>query len=1167
MEYIFHVPYQIRNDMEKLFTWICDVFPDHIVRQISRPEFRHVYGLKCQIKILVSFKKYCWETLRQISTEAWFVGDVFTVHCTESVEREVVNSLFKITSSFDNFVQEGSGWSLDCIHKVSLNCYKFKYFSGGMGNNCLPIFLKKKKCCLYIDKVPDNLCFTYAVAASIMRVKKNCSRAKQYEQLVDILRQKVDIPHPTPISFISKFESKTNVSVNVFSVEHSKTGYDVYPVRVTRNKTKRFHANLFLYKAHYYSIRNMSSFVMPAIKNNRRKTLVCPYCLCYYVNKDRFEEHNSLCKGKIQKYKFELVKEKILFDNYKSLLISPFVIYFDIESICLPMLEMDATGGKVLKEGKHVPISVCALRICSVDKKLSSDKPFLYTGPACIDKFLSYLEQQRRYIYNLLQRDVPIVMSESDKLLYARQTVCYFCKKPFDNNRYTKCRDHCHITGKYRFALCDPCNMGRSKPIGNITVIAHGMQNYDSHFLIQKLHRFKDKHINIIPKTSEKLLTFSYKNIKFKDSYMFLAESLSQLVNNLREKGEDNFKILHHYIREQSKSKLFLRKGVFPYSFMDSPNKLLLDRLPEKESFFNDLTNQPISQEDYDFAGKVWQEFDCTCMREYMEIYLLSDVLLLADVFENFRSNCLRDYDLDPVHYFSSAHYTFDAFMRKCGSKLDYIRDVDHYLFLRNAVRGGVSMISHRYSEANNSRMRNFDSSRESKFIIYVDANNLYGWAMRQPMPTGNLRWLQQHELILEHILSIPADSDWGCFAEVDLEYPEHLHDAHSDLPLAPEHRKVKRGELSAYATEVAEKFNINTNSYGEKLLTTFFPKKRYIVHYRVLQFYVDHGLVVKKLHRALAFSQAAIMKDYIDLNTDRRSKSQNTFDSNFYKLLTNSLFGKSIERVDKKSLMKLVSSFETYTKTAAKPNFQSAKIINRKLSLLSLKYPAIKLSKPSYIGPAILDLAKLHLYRFHYDVVKEKYGKRAKLLFTDTDSLMYEVCTEDVYADIKELDRVHAVFDFSNYPSNHPNFNDSRKKVPGFFKDETKSLPITRFVGLRSKMYAYETEGERENIVQKAAKGVVQSVVRSFAFSSYYDCIFQNQRIESDFTCIRSKAHQVYTRLEKKISLSPFDDKRYLRDAISSVPYGHHSIEKVTETNKKKCTHRKKPCQPLPGT
>ena len=380
------------------------------------------------------------------------------------------------------------------------------------------------------------------------------------------------------------------------------------------------------------------------------------------------------------------------------------------------------------------------------------------------------------------------------------------------------------------------------------------------------------------------------------------------------------------------------------------------------------------------------------------------DVLLLTDVFEEFRNVCLKNYSLDPAWYYTSPGLSWDALLKYSEVKLELLTDPDILLLFEKEIRGGVSMILNRYGKANNKFMGdNFDPSRPSKYLAYLDANNLYGWAMMKPLPVGDFKWMREREL--------KNWEDTPCILEVDLEYPRGLHDLHNDYPLAPERLKIN---------------NV------EKLIPNLWDKNKYIVHHENLKLYLGLGLKVKKIHRGIKFREEPWMKPYIELNTRLRANGKNDFEKDFFKLMNNSVFGKTMENIRNRVDVKLVNNRGAAEKLSAKPNFEHLTIFDENLVAVHMKRTKLKFNKPVYCGMAILDISKSLMYDFHYGYILPKYGKNQKLLFTDTDSLCYEIETGDFFKDISG--DVEKGFDTSNFPKDHPSEIPvgKNKKVPG---------------------------------------------------------------------------------------------------------------------------------------
>ena len=435
------------------------------------------------------------------------------------------------------------------------------------------------------------------------------------------------------------------------------------------------------------------------------------------------------------------------------------------------------------------------------------------------------------------------------------------------------------------------------------------------------------------------------------------------------------------------------------------------------------------------------------------------------------------------------------------------------YLMIEKGIRGGVSSIMKRFSKANHKGLDDYDPEKPNKHILYLDANNLYGWAMSKPLPYKNFEWMSENEL--KNWSSVP------CILEVDLEYPKELHDFHNEYPLAPERLLVNK---------------------VEKLIPNLNDKTRYVLHHENLKLYLEMGLKLIKIHRGIKFEESRFMKSYIDLNTDMRTKGTTDYEKNFYKLMNNSVFGKTMENVRNRVNVKLVIDEKSLNKLVKKSNFEKITEFDENLVAVHMEKTTVKLCKPIYLGMSILDLSKTLMYRFHYKYVKPKWEDKAKLLFTDTDSLCYEIETDDVYEDIKnELDEW---FDTSNYDEDHPSglHSSKNKGVIGFYKDECGGKFISEFAGLRAKSYSIEmSDGKTE----KKCKGIKKYVVKkSITHENYKESLFSGESQLRTMNTIRSRKHDVGSERINKTALSADDDKRFvLEDKINTLALGHYSL------------------------
>ena len=357
-----------------------------------------------------------------------------------------------------------------------------------------------------------------------------------------------------------------------------------------------------------------------------------------------------------------------------------------------------------------------------------------------------------------------------------------------------------------------------------------------------------------------------------------------------------------------------------------------------------------------------------------------------------------------------------------------------------------------------NKYMKEYNEKAPSKYIMYLDRNDLYGWAMSQYLPTGNFKWMTNKEISKIDLGKYKADGKNGLILEVDLEYPQELHDMHNDYPVCPEKVKVSKNILSTYCKKIAEKHNISIGLVN-KLIPTLRDKKEYVLHYGNLQPYLDLGLKIKTVHRVLKCDQSPWLKQYIDFNTEKRKHAKNSFEKDFFKLMNNSVFGNTMENLRKRVDVRLVTNGKKLDKLTSKPTFVSSKIFNENLMAIHKVKETLTLNRPAYVGMCILDLSKTLMYDFHYNYIKKKYNNRARLLFTDTDSLTYETEAEDVYKDFwNDKDK----FDNSDYSESSPYYCNVNKKIIGKFKDEACGIPITEFIGLKSKMYSYVKDDEK---------------------------------------------------------------------------------------------------------
>ena len=282
--------------------------------------------------------------------------------------------------------------------------------------------------------------------------------------------------------------------------------------------------------------------------------------------------------------------------------------------------------------------------------------------------------------------------------------------------------------------------------------------------------------------------------------------------------------------------------------------------------------------------------------------------------------------------------------------------------------------------------MNDYDPKKPSTFITYLDMNNLYGWAMREYFPYGRFKWLKNIDGF--DVNSINEKSPTGYFLEVDFEYPDELHELHSNYPVAPKKLAVSSDMLSKYCKQIADKYEIKVGNV-KKLIPNLVNKTKYVLHYKNLQLYLSLGMKLTKIHRVLKFKHSDWMKKYIDFNTEKRMNAANDFEKDFFKLMINSVYGKTMENLRKRINVRLVNNEKDFLKYTSRPTYITHKIFGEDYAAIHEIKPVLILNKPIYVGFTVLDLSKWKMYGFHYNFIKKDFY--AELLFTDTDSLTYK--------------------------------------------------------------------------------------------------------------------------------------------------------------------------------
>ncbi|XP_021963595.1 uncharacterized protein LOC110859040 [Folsomia candida] len=1008
----------------------------------------------------------------------------------------------------------------------------------------------------------------------------SCRYDEKVEEYKKVLKEKKlnfdGLVFPMTLSQFPKFEEQNpGIALSVFGSDAARSEYFKYRDKplcaLTRLQQKSVHR----------AIRN-STF--PLYMSQR---------IAEFELKDRIQKSNES--------KTDVPEEPYYFFNqYHRMVRTPYRYYGDFEAFVKPKTRKRNANGLEVEESNHIP---CGYAWVCVDWQGKAVKWSVYRTDDeeenVAKRFFDEILQDhklRRDVIQLLQQQSsksmiinPQLRDSLTKQIREDPTKldpCYFCGEKFkklsqeemskefkDRPNMAVCH-HDHCSGKFVALAHNRCNLEAS--ISTISpCFIHNLKSYDSHFLVQAFDETMEA--TIIPCSSEKFMSFTVnKQIRFCDSFSFLSSSLENLTNTLKKNNTDDFKltkeifckaenILKLYNRDgtdqeiqelgrQINVDLMLQKGAYPYTHMQSPANFEENQLPPIKEFYNDLNDQPLDQKVYDHAKQVCESFDVQNLGDWHNLYVLLDVTLLADCMERSREILWDSYNLDLANYFSLPMIAYDACCKMGKAKLDYV-DVTMHCWFETALRGGVCGVGGiRAAQANNKYMgEKYDETKTDSYISFLDINNLYGSAMCSALPEKDYKWLTEYELSRVRanpnafVNSLQDDAETGYFFEVNLEIPPEIHNKLNDYPPAPTKRCVNKDELAPHQHQQMQDFQVPESMFkNAKLVADLLPKQHYVTHYRNLKMYIKFGLVITQVHRAVKFTQRAWMKPFILSNTEMRKKAITDFEKDFFKLLNNSSFGKTIEQKRKRTSISLVTTERQLRKIVNKPTYQRIISINDKVHLGVKKVTQVLLDKPVAVGISILEISKCFMYEFHYDYMKEKYGDKARVLYGDTDSLVYHVETQDFYQDMVENKER---FDLSDYAGMHSHLNNQEnKKRLGKMKDEMPKSVIFRFAASKPKMYGAQAlsieDGKMTIYTKKVAKGIKKAAIANqITFDQYWKVLDENIQTSVVIKSILSRKHVLRTSAAIKKGLNGFDTKRCVIDHLTTLAHGHKDI------------------------
>ena len=1104
--------------------------------------------------------------------------------------KRVEECFVETTYRNERFTLSGSGWSMSQIKFINVEIAKLS-FAGGCSN----IRVRNMKNCktkyLINPETLSNECFTNAVAMSYLpKSTLNLPSKKQGILAREYTKQHFNIKglkFPMSLQDIRKFELKNRnlkLQINIMTIWKG----ELIPIHKSSTKKPKKVINLFLQRTsrtgHFFLISNLSKFLQ---KGNNR--YFCQTCLLSFSSDISLKNHVDLCrKNDAARIVYPADDDPgVRFKSYTKTVMQPLFATADFESTLNPIKRKE-NGVKYncdncKEEGDE---SKCKHKTSDINHQMPTTYSIALvdnTGKLLFEKTesdyvnvmrkfydtLAYIEKQFFPLLQKYKQKNDYTVSENKN--FAEATKCYLCDFPFypHINGRDKVRDHCHYSSKYLGAAHSRCNWYR-RVQWRIPIYVHNFQNYDSHFILQGLKYVKKTdNIRGIPYNMEKFRTLEIGKFTFIDSLHLLPASLDTLVNNLNSDATHQYPILDQvpiFNKKPLLRKELLKKGSYPYEWATSVVKLVqTKKIPKHKYFYSKLKQANITIEEHKRAKNIFKGFKLPNMLAYTQFYCKLDVILLAEVMHAFRNMVMTTFNLDVCQYISAPQLAFDAMLKQLDEPIQRMTDPDMILMCESNIRGGVSFVAERHAHCEclekeiNKKVKNETESERAKRIndtetdtlFALDANNLYSVAQSSLLPWGNYEWCDGTEIqiLTDQILNVPDSGDVGFILDCDLQYGSELHKKHSSFPLLPEKKEFQFSDLSPVSQSYLKTINGEKEAKrykSEKLVTDVTDKKNYVLHYRNLKTYLKAGVKLKKINRAIKFTQKKFLKSYIEKCTAKRANAKTEFEKMLFKLFMNSVYGKFLQNNRKHSEVCICRKYSHFAKQCHSPLYTGHRILDENVTAVFRKKEKVLLDRLYPVGFSILELSKNHMYETWYEFMLPNLGEEnVNIVLTDTDSLLIHA---KGMSRNQFFDCIDECMDYSNYPPDHPRFSNANKARPGYFKDENKGNYLTEVIGLKSKCYITKVIDKNSKTKSKkvVCKGIQKATREKLTLKHFRKIVSRVGIKYAETHAIRSKKHQLYTQKLKKVALTSFDDKRLIQSCgLHTLPYG--SIETLS--------------------
>lgn len=1183
--------YKFKDKIENITAAINFKYRD--IKRICTKLIDHWHGLKLAIDIDCILETIDGLTKKQ----RVLFGPFQRIVNVQSIDSKARIALTYLTTTLQVYSENASGWKLSKITKIILRCAQYTPITPA-GYIETPSFVKAKH---IINIKTSDCCFLYSILSILKRERiiqnlfpgfiecdLSASQRKKLNKLLTLPSTYIPIVNeilqsgefqldgftgPVDIQNYLRFSELNDVSILLLAID----GTNYYPL-ICCEEIKAKHVDLLMLKEavssteigdpvnaiqfsyHVVAITNLTALIC---KPGWPRRSICTYCL--KATKIPLANHHAMCAV--------LHKKRLSFPTHshyksfqlKSRLDIAYRIFFSVLCYREPVEQVEKTEEYdklqyTTKEANLKMYAYCIAVVNEMDQLLILE---YYDGPMCAESFITTLISLGENYENKVKTEpIPLIITNEDRFRYASTTACELCKLPFTPNR-RKNFHHNHTNPNVRIEIwCTHCNLACR--VTSHVLISFGNADIENHIILKSLRPELCKSISIVSQSSEKILTMTLNKIhRIIDLQYFLNTDLSDSVMKIRNNVcRDDFSTKFPHLFKmygEFAYDLLTQRLWFPYKWFTHPCNLTQTQIPPRTFFKDDIYDDFISEEDYDFCKFIYSRFNCKSMKKYARTFLQSQVLLIADVATNFNKLCGAYLEWYPFHFCTSSGYSFHVSMQMSKAPYEFIKDIPAIEMLQDHLKGGINVVANRFAIANNEEIGNFNPLKDRKYIVHFDANSMYARCEYDALPHSEPYWLDESELLKFDLMSISKECEFGYFIYCDIQIPKEIHDWTDSLPLCPEKSLINEKWFSdiqkALFRNIQE--DISNPFSKEKLVLTLFDKKNYFCYHELLQFFCSKGAIITHVHKILRMKRIPFLRPFAEKVTQLRNSAKlnnDQFSDSILKGWYCSVFGKCCQNRANYRDMRIAITRTQALNYIAKDNMVDYFIISKDIASFQFSRRTNYVSSPLAAGFAILDISKMHYYKFFYDL-KQKFQDMI-FLGGDTDSIIAVLSSKkknDIWRKLKQLDNI----DLSMLPFQHPGYLNKNMNVAGSFA--LRMHKIKECVFLKPRFVSLLAECRRcgklsDGVCRfclnlKRAKSIPRSVLLRLDHKFYLESLNKQNVQFVESRGLRSRKNEVGIYHVQRTGFYSLLTCRYLHeDLVTTTAYGNKNLSAIAD-------------------